>query len=111
MNKILAAGHHLIFADECVFKSRGYQQHAWSGPYENIIVEDRTGRQPAQAVCAAVCKCHGVLTYMIEDYSFDETKFESFLREVRASLANEEKVYLFLDNSGVHKSCEAKMSE
>ena len=71
-----------------------------------MIVEDRTGKQPAQAVCAAVCRCHGVLTYQIEDYSFDQEKFESFLREVRASIGNdEEKVYLFLDNSGVHRAC------
>ena len=56
-------------------------------------------------MCAAVCKCHGVLTYQIEDYSFDEEKFASFLKEIRASLGNDEKVHLFLDNSGVHKSC------
>ena len=51
------------------------------------MVEDRTGKQPCQAVCAAVCKCHKLLTYMIEDYSFDEEKFEVFLRELRASVA------------------------
>ena len=94
-----------------MFKARGYQKQAWSGPYENITVEDRTGKQPCQAVCAAVCKCHGVLTYMIEDYSFDEVKFKSFLREVRASVGNEDKIYLFLDNSGVHRSCTEAMDE
>ena len=79
VNKIISDGGNLIFADECVFKSRGYQKQAWSGPYENVIVEDRTGKQPAQAVCAAVCKCHGVLYYQVEDYSYDEEKFVSFL--------------------------------
>ena len=46
---------------------------------------------------------------MIEDYSFDEEKFTDFLREVRAAIGDEKKVYLFLDNSGVHRSCEDEM--
>ena len=46
VNKIIKDGGHLIFADECVFKARGYQKQAWSGPYENITVEDRTSKQP-----------------------------------------------------------------
>ena len=109
VNQIISDGGHLIFADECVFKARGYQKQAWSGPYQNVTVEDRTGKQPAQAVCAAVCKCHGVLTYQIEDFSFDEEKFKSFLREVRASSGNDDKLYLFLDNSGVHRCCTDEM--
>ena len=44
VNQILKDGGHLIFADECVFKSRGYQKQAWSAPYQNVIVEDRTGK-------------------------------------------------------------------
>ena len=105
MNKIVKDGGHLIFADECVFKSRGYQKQAWSAPYDNITVEDRTGKQPCQAVCAAVCRCHGILTYQIEDYSFNEEKFEYFLKEIRAATGGEDKLYLFLDNSGVHRCC------
>ena len=105
MNKIIKDGGHLIFADECVFKSRGYQKQAWSAPYDNITVEDRTGKQPCQAVCAAVCRCHGILTYQIEDYSFNEEMFESFLKEIRAASGGDEKLYLFLDNSGVHRCC------
>ena len=73
-------------------------------------MEDRTPNQPCQAVCAAVCKCHGVLTYQIEDLSFDGEKFEAFLREIRAASGNEEKLYLFLDNSGVHRCCTAEMA-
>ena len=109
VNKIVKDGGHLIFADECVFKARGYQKQAWAGPYENVIVEDRTGNQPCQAVCAAVCKCHKVLTYQIEDYSFDEEKFNSFLKEIRATAGNDDKLYLFLDNSGVHRCCTEEM--
>ena len=33
----------MIFADECVFKARGYQKNAWSNQKTNIIIEDRTG--------------------------------------------------------------------
>ena len=58
-----------------------------------------------------MCKCHKVLTYQIEDYSFDEEKFNSFLKEIRASVGNDEKVYLFLDNSGVHRCCTDRMEE
>ena len=111
VNKIIKEGGHLVFADECVFKARGYQKQAWSGPYENVTVEDRTGLQPCQAICAAVCKCHGLLYYQIEDYSFDEDKFESFLKQVRASVGNDDKVYLFLDNSGVHRCCTNAMKK
>ena len=73
-------------------------------------IEDRTGDQPCQAVCAAVCACHKLLTFAIEDDSFNQQKFESFLEQVRDA-CKEEKVYLFLDNSGVHKACKAKMAE
>ena len=51
-----------------------------------------------------------MLTYIIEDYSFDQEKFESFLREVRASAGNDDKLYLFLDNSGVHRCCTEEMA-
>ena len=50
-----------------------------------------------------------MLTYIVEDYSFDQDKFESFLREVRASAGNDDKLYLFLDNSGVHRCCTEEM--
>ena len=46
INSIIEQGGHLVFADECVFKARGYQRQAWSAPYENVFVEDRTGKQP-----------------------------------------------------------------
>ena len=81
----LARGDHLVFIDECVFKARGFKMKAWSGPGDNVLVEDRTGKQPCQAVCAAVCSCHKLLAYMVTDYSFDEPKFMEFLSELRAS--------------------------
>ena len=59
---------------------------------------------------------------MIEDYSFDEAKFESFLRGLRVTVAEvieskdrkdkgEETIYLFLDKSVVHKSCVDEMEK
>ena len=92
----------MIFADECVFKSRGYQKNAWSNQRANVLIEDRTGKQPCQAVCAAVCKCHGLVNIEVTDYSFTREKFESFLRDLRAQVDGEETIYLFLDNSKVH---------
>ena len=102
IQKIQKEGGHLIFADECVFKARGYQKNAWSNQKTNIIIEDRTGKQPCQAVCAAVCKCHGLVNIEVTDYSFTQEKFESFLRDLRAQVKGNEKIYLFLDNSNVH---------
>lgn len=58
-----------------------------------------------------MCRCHGLLTYQIEDYSFTEEKFESFLKEIRAAIGNDDKVYLFLDNSGVHRCCTEQMKK
>lgn len=58
VKRIQEQGGHLVFCDECIFTARGFQTHAWSKPGENIVVEDRTGRQPCQAVCAGVCSCH-----------------------------------------------------
>ena len=74
---------------------------AFSHVQENIFVEDRTGKQPCQAVCAAVCACHGLLHYEIEDYSFDAEKFVNFLEGV-AGATNDKKTYIFLDNCRVH---------
>lgn len=74
---------------------------------DNVVVEDRTGSQPCQAVCAAVCSCHKLLAYQIEDFSFDKFKFMSFLRELRAS-TGDETIYLFLDNSSCHLAREVK---
>ena len=102
IQKIQKEGGHLIFADECVFKARGYQKNAWSNQKTNIIIEDRTGKQPCQAVCAAVCKCHGLVNIEVTDYSFTQEKFESFIRDLRAQVEGNEKIYLFLDNSKVH---------
>ena len=101
IRRIEEQGGHLVFCDECIFTARGFQTHAWAKPGENVIVEDRTGKQPCQAVCAGVCACHQLLAYVIEDYSIDEHKFCSFLRELRAS-TGDETIYLFLDNARFH---------
>jgi hypothetical protein len=55
-----------------------------------------------------VCSCHKLLTFAIEDFSFNETSFISFLEQVRDS-CGDDIVYLFLDNSSVHKVCYPKM--
>ena len=100
---IIAAGGHLIWADEAIFSARGFQMKAWSLPNMNIHVNDRSGNQPCQAVCAAVCACHGLVTYEVEDFSFDADKFIGFLKGVRAASAvGDERIYLFLDNCSVH---------
>ena len=100
---IIAKGGHLVFADEAIFAARGFQMKAWSLPNETIHVSDRSGNQPCQAVCAAVCACHGLLTYEVEDYSFDAAKFTGFLRSLRAAQGvGDERLYLFLDNCSVH---------
>jgi hypothetical protein len=62
---ILKANGHLVFADESVFVARGYQNRAWSQPNDNIVIQDRTSTQDCQAVCAGVCKCHGLLNFII----------------------------------------------
>ena len=110
IEKILEQKGHLVFADEALFKARDFQMAAWSLPGQNVQVEDRTGRQLCQAVCAAVCSCHRLLTFAIEDESFTKESFGSFLEQVRDA-CGDEPVHLFLDNSGVHKACRAKMKE
>ena len=107
---IQAKQGHLVFADEAVFTARGFQMSAWARPGENVEVEDRTGKQPCQAVCAAVCACHSLLTFAIEDYSFDEAKFSSFLEQVRDA-CGDGPVWLFLDNASVHRCSRKKMAE
>ena len=107
VSAVQKSGGHLVFADETIFNSRNFQMSAWAPPGQNIAVEDRTGNQPCLAVCAAVCKCHGLLAFTIEEHSYDGQKFINFLREVRAA-AGDGKVHLFLDNCGVHKAWEVK---
>ena len=46
LHDILQRSGHLIFLDECVFKSRDFKKVAWSTPYQNLKVEDRTANQP-----------------------------------------------------------------
>jgi len=77
---------------------------AWAGRHENILVEDRASKQPCQAVCAAVCACHGLLTFEIEEYSFDAPKFINFLEGLRGAdvVGKDEKLYVLLDNCRVH---------
>ena len=99
--RTLPADSHLVFADECVFSARGFKMSAWSNPHENIEVEDRSRNQPCQAVCAAVCSCHGLLAVRTVDYSFDQERFQDFLTDV-SSAVDGEHVYLFLDNCRVH---------
>ena len=101
VDAVQKAGEHLVFADESIFTSRDFQMKAWSAPGQNVRVEDRTGLQPALAVCAAVCSCHGLLAIAIEEKSFDHKKFKRFLEEVR-SAAGSGTVHLFLDNCRVH---------
>ena len=110
IEKIQAKKGHLVFADEALFKARDFQMAAWSLPGQNVQVEDRTGRQLCQAVCAAVCPCHQLLSFAIEEVSFTKETFSSFLEQVRDA-CGDEPVYLFLDNCGVHKACRGKMAQ
>ena len=100
---LLANGEHIIYVDECCFVARSFQQQAWSNQKETILVEDRTnsGYQVCQAVCAALCKCHGVLTYMIKEKSFKKESFCEFLDLVGAALKGK-KAYMFIDNCRMH---------
>ena len=104
---VLNSGGHLVFADETIFNARDFQMKAWSLPRTNVRVDDRTGNQPCLAVCAAVCKCHGLLAFTIEEQSYDAPKFKNFLQEVRSAAGND-KIYMFLDNCKVHKARELK---
>jgi hypothetical protein len=61
LDKIVRDGSHLLWLDEVVFSARSYEhRRAWSNLNENVHVEDRSRYQPCQAVCAAVCACHGI---------------------------------------------------
>ena len=57
-----------------------------------------------------MCECHKLLTFSIEDFSFDQRKFENFLVEIRAC-CGDEKVFLFLDNATIHRCSVKKMAE
>ena len=46
LNDIIESGGHMVFLDECLFKSRDFKRKAWSNPYDNLFVEDRTYKQP-----------------------------------------------------------------
>lgn len=46
LHDILEGKGHLVFLDECLFKSRDFAKFAWSAPNQNLRVEDRTGKQP-----------------------------------------------------------------
>ena len=50
------------------------------------------------------------MTFAIEDESFTKESFTSFLEQVRDA-CGDEKVYLFLDNSSVHKACKSQMAK
>ena len=55
-----------------------------------------------------MCQCHKLLTFAVEDFSFNKEKFESFLTEIRACCGDEH-IWLFMDNSGVHHCCKDAM--
>jgi hypothetical protein len=110
VKKIQEEKGHLVFADEAIFTSKGFSMLAWAGPSNNVLVEDRGGKQVCQAVCAAVCPCHELLTFAIEEFSFDGPKFISFCKQIRDA-CGDEKVYLFLDNSSVHRSVSKQLAE
>ena len=50
-----------------------------------------------------MCKCHGLLTYNIEDYRFGKEKFCNFLDNLSDKVQGK-KVYMFIDNCTIHHS-------
>ena len=98
VKEILDGKGHLIFSDESIFTGRGFQMQAWSRRGENIRVQDRTGNQPCQAVCAAICTCHKVLVIKQVDYAFTAESYCEFLEDV-VGACGKEKIYLFQDNA------------
>ena len=107
LHDIIASGGHLVFLDECIFKSRDFKRKAWSKPYDNLFVEDRTQKQPCQAICVAICSCCGVLAQHQADYSFTHETFIEMLDCIHGAVGDE-RIYLFLDGASIHRNLEVK---
>ena len=41
LDKIYQEKGHIVYLDECVFKSRDFKRQAWSSPHDSILVKDR----------------------------------------------------------------------
>ena len=103
LQSIMDEKGHLVFLDECVFKSRDFKRTAWSAPKHNLQVFDRTGKQPCQALSMAICSCHGVLAQHQVDYALTIESFMEMLDNISGAV-KDEKIYLFLDNAGFHRN-------
>ena len=44
LSQVIKDKGHLVFLDEVIFKSRDFKRSAWSAPYQNLTVFDRTGK-------------------------------------------------------------------
>ena len=52
-------------------------------------------------MCLAICKCHGLLTMMQKDKSFENDSFFEILESIRDA-CDDEKIYVMLDNARFH---------
>ena len=76
--------------------------YAYSMPKTKLAVYDRLKYQVYQSVCLAICECHGLLTMMQKDKSFDNDSFFEMLESIRDAAGDEKKIYVMLDNARFH---------
>ena len=108
MERLNRRNEHILYLDEAVFTARGYSQLAWSAPGTNILIRDPLQRQPCIAVIAAVCRCHGLYSWDMREYSYNKEAYIEFLRSIKATWESKEPMYVFQDNCSAHSSRLAK---
>ena len=97
----------IIQLDEFVVTKKTIPTHAWTGPKDNIQLNQARAYMEAFAVVLAVSRERGVELVDVYKRSINKVKFKEFLEKLRR--INEfEDIQLVMDNLSVHKSNEIK---
>lgn len=99
---------HVFWLDESIVSGRNLQKKIWVKKGDVYPCNDLARIQfPAQAICAATNRQGKVVSYSVEDKSFNADRFLSFLVKLRRCV-KAKKFSIFLDNCSAHKTEKVK---
>ena len=102
MKRALKTGHRIVFLDEVCFTRSTMQARAYSAKGERIEVDQKAYYDKYYSVVASISTANKVEHLHFEQGAINNVNFRVFLKNLRRKLGDI-KVYLFMDNLGVHQ--------
>ena len=95
----------LLFCDEAVYSSRQAERKVWANKKTVVLVSARNRISfEAVAVCGAMAMDGSMAYAKLVPNALDQFDFADFITELRKKQGNHKRLFILVDNLGIHKT-------